>query len=491
MRPHSAITRLLVVFVACLGVVTISRGESRSSLAYTFTPDLRGPVPVLHVELSFQGNSGGESVLILPTTWAGQVDLFRSVQNLRSLDPAISTVATNNPGEFLLHYPPAKKIRIAYDLLNDWTGSLRHPKEFRAVVSNSDIVFNGQNGLVHPELGPNAQVRVDFTWNELPRGWEAASSFGTQAKHLKFNGEWHEVSKALFAVGDFRLTRVQRAGERVTLAVRGSWLFSDTQAAEEVVNIFRVEREFWGERKASSYLVVLAPYDQDLGSSDGTVFTNCFLLYLSRKQTLMTDEKSLLAHEVFHTWNPYRMGAASGEDTEWFTEGFTRYYQDRVLLQAGLIDYPQYLERLNRIVAAYWLSPDRNWTQSQWLSRTETHNAEYELPYSRGAIIALWTDQVIRRNTSNHDSLDHRMFSLLRSKPDIPLTTDYLLSSLEAGMSAEEVAALRSFVVDGVTVPLPEELTLNCGELTPEGSNPRYTLEQGQCGASLASPGGR
>jgi hypothetical protein len=219
MRPYSASTRLLVLFVACLAVVTNSRGESRSDLTYTFTPDLSGPSPVLHVELSFKENSAGESVLILPTTWAGQVDLFRSVQTLRSSDPAISTAATNNPGEFLLHYPPAKKIRIAYDLMNDWSGSLWHPKEFRAVVSDSDIVFNGQNGLVHPELGPNAQVRVDFTWSELPGGWEAASSFGTQAKHLKFNGEWHEVSKALFAVGDFRLTRVRHPGRPRFVAI--------------------------------------------------------------------------------------------------------------------------------------------------------------------------------------------------------------------------------------------------------------------------------
>jgi hypothetical protein len=84
------------------------------------------------------------------------------------------------------------------------------------------------------------------------------------------------------------------------------------------------------------------------------------------------------------------------------------------------------------------------------------------------------------------------MFSLLRSKPDIPLTTDYLLTSLEAGMSAEEAAALRSFVVDSVTVPVPEQLALNRGNLTqPEGSTPRYTLEQGHCGASLAPRSGK
>jgi hypothetical protein len=58
-----------------------------------------------------------------------------------------------------------------------------------------------------------------------------------------------------------------------------------------------------------------------------------------------------------------------------FSEAFTRYDQDRVLLRAGLVDYPPWLERLNRIIAAYRSSPDRNWTQARWLARRQAHNA--------------------------------------------------------------------------------------------------------------------
>ena len=115
------------------------------------------------------------------------------------------------------------------------------------------------------------------------------------------------VYDAIFSAGDFRLTQIESGGERLTLAARGSWIFSDRQAANEILNIFRLERQFWGETKPNRFLVILVPYDQDLGSSDGTVFTGVFLLYLSRKQTFLTDEKSRLEHEVFHTWNPYRM----------------------------------------------------------------------------------------------------------------------------------------------------------------------------------------
>lgn len=240
-----------------------------------------------------------------------------------------------------------------------------------------------------------------------------------------------------------------------------------------------MERQFWRETKPGKFLVILTPYDQDFGSSDGSVFTSAFLLYLSRKQTFLTDEKSLLAHEVFHTWNPYRMGRPDGAATEWFTEGFTQYYQDRILLQAGLLSYPEYIDRLNQIVFAYWTSPDRNWSQTQWLDRKRTGKPESELPYKRGAMIALWLDQRIRKTSSNKGSLDDRMFALLES-PEKPLSTTVLITSLAKDLPLEDATSLRSFVGDGVTIPLPKELEPNCGLLVFENDGkPHYKPSEG------------
>lgn len=475
-------------FVASPATSAAATANPDAKLTYIFSPDLSGSVPTLHVVLTFEGTSSGSSTLILPTTWAGERDLFRSVKNLHSLESAVSLSATDNPGEVLLRYPPNQKVRVTYDLVTDWTGGLHHPKEFRALVTTNNVIFNGQNGLVNPPLAQDARVSVTFGWRNLPANWKVASSFGAQNISQKFKGQWSRVHDALFVAGDFRFTYDHSSGEHLILAARSSWLFSDREAIEEIANIFRVEREFWGEHKPSEFLVVLVPFDQDLGSSDGTAFTDSVLLYLSRKQTFLTDEKSILAHEIFHSWNPYRMGIASGDETQWFTEGFTRYYQDRILQQARLVDYPDYLTRLNRIIAVYWSSPARNWTQDEWLARKATNNDSSVAPYSRGTMIALWLDQRIRQESGGRDTLDERMFSLVRSKPDVHLTTDYLLSMLDKAMQPQDVAALRSFVVDGATVPLPEKLVGDCGELKrPEGSNPYYVPAPGPCEVRLAS----
>jgi predicted metalloprotease with PDZ domain len=463
-----------LILALCIGSTLISATERPVVLRYTFTPDFATSGPSLHVVLTFHGSATGNSKLILPTTWAGQRDLFNAIRNLKSEDSTTVIKTTDSDGVRVLEYPPNSTVRISYDLMNDWTGSLRHPKEFRVVVQNTHAIFNGQNGLVHPEIGQTDQVETNFRWHKLPRNWIVASSFGIDRSGQHFKGEWRLVHDAIFSAGDFRFTQLESDGETLTLAARGSWIFSDQQAANEILSIFRVERKFWGETKPNQFLVILTPYDQDLGSSDGTGFSSAFLLYLSRKQTFLTYEKSLLAHEIFHTWNPYRMGRTNGEATEWFTEGFTQYYQDRILLQAGILSYPQYVDRLNQIVADYWSSPDRNWSQKQWLERNHTGNSESELPYKRGAMIALWLDQRIRKNSANESSLDDRMFALLES-PEKQLSTDVLIASLTKDLPKQDTASLHSFVEDGATVALPAELEPNCGLLIFENDgNPHY-----------------
>lgn len=478
------------VLLWCLLLLSgVARADAGFKIAYTFTPDFTGSVPALHVDLEFQSNSTGNSILTLTTTWAGQRDLYKSILNLHFVDPSCALSPQTGLEKIALKCPPYHRIHVSYDLVSDWTGKLHHPKEFRAVVQDTDVIFNGQNGLVHPDIAQNSPVRATFAWKHLPKGWTVASSFGTGQSYQSFRGQWHELHEAVFAVGDFRVTHMTRAGENLTLAARGSWIFSDGEALSQVAEIFRVEREFWGERRRDSFLVILVPFDQDHGSTDGTVFSHVIQFYLSRKESFLTDLKSVVAHEVFHTWNPSRMGVASGESTNWFTEGFTRYYQDRILVRAGLIAQPEYLERLNRIVATYWNAPDRNWTQKQCLERSSTSLAEYELPYWRGVMIAIWLDDRLRKNSADRSSLDDRMISLVRHKRDMVLTTDSLLTALSQGLSPQEAADLRSFVEEGVTIPPPRQVPGGCGDLKQEGASaPYYIPAHEGCAALVSRP---
>ena len=77
----------------------------------------------------------------------------------------------------------------------------------------------------------------------------------------------------------------------------------------------------------------------------------------------------LISHEYFHTWNVKRLKPREFERIDygrenytrllWFFEGFTSYYDDLLLLRAGLIDAPRYLRLLAKTLSGVLATPGR------------------------------------------------------------------------------------------------------------------------------------
>jgi predicted metalloprotease with PDZ domain len=75
-----------------------------------------------------------------------------------------------------------------------------------------------------------------------------------------------------------------------------------------------------------------------------------------------TDLLGLIAHEYFHAWNVKRLKPRDFAPLDytrenytellWFFEGFTSYYDDLLLLRAGLIDAPRYLQLVAKTMTA-------------------------------------------------------------------------------------------------------------------------------------------
>jgi predicted metalloprotease with PDZ domain len=198
----------------------------------------------------------------------------------------------------------------------------------------------------------------------------------------------------------FRIYRRNIAGRPLVLAIRGQWLLTDEEVGDRIQKIVSLQREFWHDRNFPYYLVTLSTFGREDGGSGGGGFTDAFALFPQPRSSFGYDAQSLLAHETFHTWNPYRMGARpdSSITMSWFTEGFTTYYQDLLLMRAGLLSFPQYVERTNEKLRKYFLSPARNVSNQEVIDRHRTDSASDELPYPCGVITA-WLDHTIRQAT--------------------------------------------------------------------------------------------
>ena len=134
----------------------------------------------------------------------------------------------------------------------------------------------------------------------------------------------------------------------------------------------------------------------------------------------------LISHEYFHTWNVKRLKPAEFARLDytrenytallWFFEGFTSYYDDLVLLRAGLIDAQRYLRLVAKTVNNVLGTPGRALQSAAeasfdaWVKyyRQEENTVNATVSYyTLGALIAMAFDLTLR--SEGRGSLDDVM----------------------------------------------------------------------------------
>lgn len=211
-----------------------------------------------------------------------------------------------------------------------------------------------------------------------------------------------------------------------------------------------------------------------------------------------TSLLGLISHEYFHTWNVKRLRPAEfarydldqENHTEllWFFEGFTSYYDDLLLVRAGLIDTANYLQLLAKTINQVAQTPGRHVqtvAQASFDAWTKYYRVQENTPnatvsyYTKGSLVALCLDLTLRQHGS---SLDHAMRALWQRCAAGPMTeadlravlTELAGRSLDSELDAwvhstAELPVLTLLAAHGVSVeheapPLAQQLGLRVAE---------------------------
>ena len=461
-------------------------------LAYSFDLAAVGETPGrVHIALDLRMPASGSEVIALPSEWAETTDLERGIEELAVTGGRARLVTGTSPALRVLRATPGASVRLTYDLVGDRGLVAAAAERHRVLLRPGLVEFNGSNGLVAPAMDASTRVHVTLRFTGLPESQRVVTSFGEGAAQ-EMTGPWREMRGALFAGGALRTQELVVEGAPVLLAIApprsGEWTFTDGEAAGKVRQILAAERLFWRDLAIPWYAVIIAPLEpagpagpgaQPASAvavgGGGTAFTHAFLLSLAPREGFGTETESLFAHEAFHEWNPLGMGSPGAVPAPaWFTEGVTTFYQDRLLERARLLDADGYLRRVNRIVRDdRMLRDDRVLQQARvtpgvqgWAlparetaARRDTDSARldaeaitYRAPYLRGALMAMWLDAEIRRQTRGARSLDDLMLAL-RADREQPLTEQRVLHTAAYLVDAATVEQLRGFAERDGEVP--------------------------------------
>ncbi|MDB5806839.1 MAG: hypothetical protein JWN73_4161 [Betaproteobacteria bacterium] len=141
----------------------------------------------------------------------------------------------------------------------------------------------------------------------------------------------------------------------------------------------------------------------------------------------------LASHEYFHTWNvkrikpavflPYDLTRENHTSLLWAFEGFTSYYDDLVLVRTGLITVAEYLEMVAKTAQGVLRGNGRkkqSVAQSSFDAWTKYYRQDENAPnaivsyYTKGSLVGLCLDLLLRRETGGRKSLDDVMRLLWR-----------------------------------------------------------------------------
>jgi predicted metalloprotease with PDZ domain len=236
-------------------------------------------------------------------------------------------------------------------------------------------------------------------------------------------------------------------------------------------------------RRICTYEIKLmdgAPYDQytflfhigkpAASAGGGMEHANSTAIYVPSADYLA----NVSAHEYFHLWNVKRIRPASLEPVDythemytralWFAEGVTNTYGSYTLVRSGIWNKQEFYGDLSAQITELETRPAEQWQSAEqssldtWLDKYALYNQPQRSVsyYTKGQVLGILLDIVIRDRTDNQRSLDDVMRAM---NQDFAKSGKFYRDSLDVRLIAEKITggSLEPFFNDYVSGadPLP------------------------------------
>jgi len=452
---------LWLALVLILGPSQALAEPTHALVTYTVSPRLDGErLSGVRIAVEFQANASGVTRLALPDKAMGRDRLWRNVRDL-TVDGATS-VAEDGLATRVIRSRPGQRLVARYLVAS----TLDHePVEadsypFEPWVRPSWFYLDGANTLVTVEGRDTAAVRL--RWADWPEGFGLASN-------LEDEGARNPRRGVLIGGRDLRIVR----SGVLRLAIRGQLGVPDAALARELETILKAERGFFGDRQDRPYLVTASAVGAESAAHfSGTGKREAFAMTATQNMSL-DDLRILLAHEIFHAWNPARLGQPIGLGGYWLSEGFTDFYARRLLQRERAITPAAFVAAWNTILREYGVSPARSMPGAQAAEAFWTDPVAERLPYQRGALLAALWDQRLRRQGSSLDAVLFAQTRAFVAKPDASLID--LFTQTMAAHGVDVRPDIAAYVEQGRPMTLPADLFAPCADLV-EVTSPVFDL---------------
>lgn len=320
----------------------------------------------------------------------------------------------------------AKEVKVSYEVyafeLTVRTSFLDMTHGF---VSGTGVFMYTEETRNKPgklRIVPHASFSIITT--ALPLAGEAIVGDG-RAKEYTFS-DYDYLADCPIEIGNHEEFTFTAAGIPHTVAIYGWGNYDIPTLKRDMTKIVEASTDIFGQNPNKDYTFIIHNVTDGQG---GLEHINSTTLSVNR-YTYQEDDYlgflSLVAHEYFHLWNvkrirPFELGPFNYDQEVytsllWVMEGFTSYYDELILLRAGLYDKNQYINTLLGSInyvegtPGARIQPVAHASFDAWIKsyRPNENSSNTTISYySKGGVIAALLDAMIIRKFDGKKCLDH------------------------------------------------------------------------------------
>lgn len=329
------------------------------------------------------------------------------------------------------------------------------PGPFATQLNSEHAFINPAMILMYVPKQRDEEVKLDL--NDIYDTWSATSALPELdesmggAHVIEFSARSYDaMADAPIEVGKLERFDLPGMNPPVSVVVHGDkWHRKEME--EELRRICSYELRLMEGAPYEHYTFIIHLGDAAAGAGGGMEHANSTAISLRSEEQL----PNTAAHEFFHLWNVKRIRPATLDPVDyskeqytralWFAEGVTSTYAAYTLVRSQLWSKDQFYFDLSQQISELESRPANRWQSAEessldaWLEKYPLYNRPQESVsyYSKGQVLGVLLDILIRDRTNNEKSLDDVLRAMNNefAKQNKPYR-----DSLDVRLTAERVA---------------------------------------------------
>lgn len=256
----------------------------------------------------------------------------------------------------------------------------------------------------------------------VPENWDSYSGMERASEHAFTAANWDVLVDSPIETGINQHYRFNQGAQEYEVVFWGEGNYDADQTVSDLKKLVATGDSIWSDYPFERYVFMI---HATTGAGGATEHKNSTVIQRTRYSFASEDDylsfMSTASHEFVHTWNvkayrpaglvPYDYQKENYTDLFWMAEGSTSYFQNHLLLRAGIMAPDEYFERLAKSIRRHNAKPGRHEMSvaeasfEAWIDQygDRAHNDSVNI-YSEGALVSWMLDSALLEQTDGEVS---------------------------------------------------------------------------------------